>query len=422
MLVCWFDARRSLPLFAAMGFAACGPQLELDSETEARDTESETMSGSGSPMTMTSVGDSSTGGPVPTVREVDIMFVVDNSGSMGAEQAKLATAIGNLVVGLDAAEPPIDYRIAVTTTDNGNPWCQGTLPEAGNFRATSCIERLPDFVFEGAVFEDAFQIACTDICALEELALPEPWVDVQRSLGTTNVPGDVVVDALRCMLPQGINGCGFEQPLESLYKAILRTETEGEANFGFRREGALLAVAIVTDEADCSNNPDHETIFLSEGNRVFWSDPEAPAPTSAVCWNAGVTCSGSGNPYDECVAIDRNEDAMQVEVDAASDAVLYPVIRYTAQLAEQGVYVIAIDGVGPGGVPVYADALGDPAFQQDFGIGPGCEAMDGSAVPPVRIRDVIATVGEATDQFSVCDAGFEAAMNAFANGIVARLP
>ena len=68
-----------------------------------------------------------TGNPV-TEREVDIIFVVDNSGSMGEEQAYLAEGIAGLVDVLDQATPPVDYRIAVTTTDNGNPWCAGGSP------------------------------------------------------------------------------------------------------------------------------------------------------------------------------------------------------------------------------------------------------------------------------------------------------
>ena len=50
---------------------------------------------------------------------VSILLVVDNSGSMGTAQAILTSRITDLVAPLDAAG--IDWRLGVTTTDNGNP-------------------------------------------------------------------------------------------------------------------------------------------------------------------------------------------------------------------------------------------------------------------------------------------------------------
>ncbi|MCA9648610.1 MAG: hypothetical protein H6712_27025 [Myxococcales bacterium] len=404
----------------AMVLVGCGPQIELETvDTGSDATHGDTGLDSS---TTSTIEPETTTGPVPTVRQVDILFVVDNSGSMGEEQGKIAASIGNLVGVLDGASPPVDYRIGVTTTDNGNPWCQGTGPEGGALVATSCLGRLSDFVFEGAQVIDATEEACLDVCAIEALGLDTPWIDVQSSTGTTNAPEGAVIDALRCMLPQGINGCGFEQPLESLYKSIQRFDSQAEASYGFHRDGALLAVVIITDEVDCSHNPEHETIFLPDGNRVFWSDPTGPAPTSAVCWNAGVECAGSGNPYDECHSQDLDENGEVVTEGAVDDAVLHPVVRYTAQLAGAGVFVVSIDGVTESGFPVYADALSDPEFQESFGIGPGCESSAGRAVPPVRIRDVVASVSGAENQYSICSSGFEVAMNAIATGILLRLP
>lgn len=54
--------------------------------------------------------------------KVDILFVVDNSGSMYVEQEKMARAFPQLVSGLDIAG--LNYRIGITTTDvtsNVNP-------------------------------------------------------------------------------------------------------------------------------------------------------------------------------------------------------------------------------------------------------------------------------------------------------------
>jgi len=315
----------------------------------------------------------------------------------------------------------------VTTTDNGNPWCQGTGPEAGKLRATSCRARPTEFVFEGAQTIDATQEACYDVCSLEnleELGLTDLWVEVNGTTGTANVPVDMIVETLRCMLPQGIDGCGFEQPLESLWKAWRRSDTPGDPSFGFARPGALPVAVIITDEADCSYNNEWETIFLPDGERVFWSDPTAAAPSSAVCWNAGVTCFGS-ETYDDCISVDLDEDGNEVPPEFAADnAVLRPISRYIDAFAERGALVMAINGVGVDGSVSYGDSLEDPDFQRDFGIGPGCESASGRAVPPVRLRETIANV-TGTDgmyQFSICGGDFSPAFSALAAQIIQRLP
>lgn len=357
---------------------------------------------------------SATGDSGSVAREVDIIFVVDNSSSMGEEQGALATAIEELIEVLDGATPPVDYRIAVTTTDDGNPWCVSTEPEEGSFVSLSCLSRAPNFVFNGIETIDAFGIACSDACMLATLDLPEPWVDVQNISGATNVPGDEVVATLQCMLPQGIDGCGYEQPLESMRKAIVRSTTSGNDEFGFRRTGALLAVAIVTDEEDCSYNDNYESIFLPEGNRAFWSDPDAVTPTSAVCWNAGVSCSGT-----DCVTADF--DVNGNEISDPDAAVLWPMSRYVDLLESEGSYVVALDGVSSDSSVTYQEAA-DPDFQRSYGIGPGCESSAGPAVPPVRIREVVGTISGPLNEFSICAADFGPALTEFGNGILMRLP
>src|SRR5690606_3982152 len=128
------------------------------------------------------------------------------------------------------------YRIGVTTTDNGNPWCNATTPEAGALVMSSCRTRLGDFVFDTV---DAQDLACNDICSLDEDALeiiptateydaeptPRPWLE--RIEGHKNIPATTsTVEAFQCFGPQGINGCGFESPLESMSLALARFEAE----------------------------------------------------------------------------------------------------------------------------------------------------------------------------------------------------
>ena len=268
-------------------------------------------------------GDTGTTDPGPAMTDqVDILFVIDNSGSMGEEQGNLATSAVQLVTALGGAN--LDLHIGVTTTDNGNPWCDGTTPEAGDLRMSSCRSRQAEFVFQGAVMMDAISIACLDICETDSLEVlptpgingsvaPRPWLELTD--GNVNVANADFGEALRCMLPQGINGCGFEQPLESMYKAVLRSQNDQENAFGFFRAGALPVVIIVSDEADCSNNNDQQTIFLPEGDRTFWSLPDEGAPTSAVCWNAGVQCEGG-----QCTSVNLDPQGQRDQRGQRGDA------------------------------------------------------------------------------------------------------
>jgi hypothetical protein len=435
-----------------LGFisAACGPQVEGGGSSSGPET-ADDPSGPDDATTPGTIDD--TGGDDPNgiqlvdQRAVDIMFVVDNSGTMGEEQGLLAAAIGVLVDDLDAAG--IDYRVGVTTTDNGNPWCASTGPEAGKFVGTSCRQRTGEFVFSGNPPADATAIACTDRCTHEDLGIvptateydpnpaPRPWIE--SSGGVANLADATVTEALACLLPQGIAGCGFEAHLESMYKALLRTEKAEETQYGFMRAGAVLAVVFMSDEADCSYSSDWDSIFLpaTEGGNpdVFWEDPSASSPTSAVCWNAGVACTGGPGVYDECHA--ENYDVTGSAGATEDQAVLHPLSRYIDFVQEvedfkreftpgQEVLVHGITGVPVGYESgqadiVYADGQGTE--QIDFGIGAGCVnnavVPPGVARPPVREREFAEAfeVGGQRNLHSICADDFSPALAAIGASI-----
>jgi hypothetical protein len=304
----------------------------------------------------------------------------------------------------------------VTTTDNGNPWCPNgtTTPEAGKFVMSSCRQRLGDFLWSDSV---DVQYICTDTCQYDTITVnptptawdpnpvPRPWIE--RTDGTPNV-AEPIDEVLSCVIPQGVNGCGFEQQLESAYLAIARAGNQSEANYGFFEDGRLPVLVFLTDETDCSYNKDWEDIFMQDGNKVFWSDPSASFPTSAVCWNAGVECTGDPSAYDTCEP--ENKDVFGNVGASDPDAVLHPLARYTERFEALGAIVFAIVGVDEEGNAFYADVTNtDPEFQNSFGIGPGCVAQDGAtAVPPVRERVVAETndpIG-GSKLYSVCASNY----------------
>jgi hypothetical protein len=370
-------------------------------------------------------------------RDVDILFVIDNSSSMAAEQANLAANFSAFIRVLESADVRANYRIGVTTTDNGHPCCADTTPEGGNLVLSSCKSRLDDFVIDGL---DVRDLACNDICSLDAAELeiqptttdrdpepaPRPWLE--RIDGVKNLPiGTDMADAFACFAPQGIDGCGWESQLESMYLALARAREPTEPSYGFLRPHAMLAVVIVTDEVDCSYDKDWAAIFSADGNRKFWSDPEAEFPTSAVCWNAGVQCVGDPGHYDDCYPVD-----LDIEGNPAGpeQAVLHPIARYRDRLQqieadkkawnpEAEVMLALIGGVGPDGSLVYAEA-GDPEFQDQYGIGPGCTGPSGeSALPPVRIRALVDEVSPG-NLHSICAPDYTGALEAIADEIRSR--
>lgn len=313
---------------------------------------------------------------------------------------------------------------------------------------SSCLTRLNDFYFSGT--DTDAETACTDLCALESIeiqptttsedpgATPRPWLE--SGSGGTNLPSGVTAtEALQCFLPQGINGCGFESTLESMWKSLSLTDSTNNDEFGFMRQGAVLSVVAVTDEADCSFNRElQNTVFGEEGvgNQVFWSLPDLQeAPTSAVCWNAGVSCDFSAGS-DQCVPIDKDVDGNPTSDPGAS--ALYSMSKYTDLLQQIEADKKLLDPsqevlfAGIVGVPETFHAAptlnympgpnaDDPtSYQANFGIGPGCTSQVTEAVPPVRLRalaDAFQSEAGSPSLFSVCSNDYGPALDAIGREI-----
>jgi hypothetical protein len=384
-------------------------------------------------------------------RKVDVLLILDNSGSMGEEQANLAANFGPFIEKLEAAGA--DYRIGITTTDIGGKGCAGG-PAGGTLHLSSCLDRPQDFVWHT---EDQFEAACVAHCEYDDAALTirptelepggeavaRPWI--QSYSGVSNLPGGVdPLAAFQCVAPQGISGCGWESPLEAMARALDNMQNTARPEYGFLRSDALLAVLIVTDEADCSAAPGMGPALFDAD--TFWHEG-MNWPTSAVCWNAGVACSGS-SPFDDCW--DVNRDASGDETDDPAQAVLRPVAHYVealeavaaSKLDGREVLVSIIAGVpegyGSGEAEIlYADVEHtpfdeDPEFQELFGIGAGCQSeIDGvlqTAVPPVRLKtfaEAFVSAGlkpGARNLYSVCAADYTPAILDIVAGIEVELP
>ena len=368
---------------------------------------------------------------IAPLRNVDILFVIDNSGSMAAEQATLAANLAPLVEILEREDVAADYRIAVTTTDVDDRACTATGPEDGRFIDTSCRQRLDDFLTLPGFSdpEDARDSACNDICpeSLTELGIlpsridrnpdeePRPWIE--NILGRTNLPEGVsTAQAFACMGPQGINGCGLEAPLRAMERALIRSDRNSEDEYGFLRDDAILLVVFVTDEADCSAAGAMPDQIKMEGN--------------TGCWDAGVSCTENADGSLDCVSANHDLDGNAVDGD---EAVLRPVEDYVAFLQaieedkreatgldEVGVMVSLVAGVPTEFPDVPVSYTRDTEFVEEYGIDAGCISSFGSAAPPVRLLEFAEAFApeEGSNVSSVCASSYSPALDAVARRLI----
>lgn len=313
-----------------------------------------------------------------TCTMLDLLLVVDDSGTMGEEQLALARSLPRLVDELEALYDhdgdPLwhNVNVMVTTTDFGHPLCTpfqkpGYEPRQGAPVSGGCNSRIERFTGLDPMDPVVFEQACTEGCPVD-IAPSEHFIHFDEY--GSNVPGDDVRGALACVVPQGIDGCGYESPLETMLRAIDEDacwnrpdqphcdDTEwADAERGFLREGATLAVVVVTDELDCSVQvPDGYSYFTDEP--IHWNTNPSTGvaqASSAVCFNAGVSCTdadGDGT-YESCTASDHG--------------VLHPVERYVSYLeylVEQGKDVVMLGIVG---VPEVVGHQPDPPYAPTVG-------------------------------------------------------
>lgn len=192
---------------------------------------------------------------VPGTVSTDILFVVDDSGSMNGEQAELASNLGAFIDQLLGSAVRLDLQVGVTNTSvswfstasgtdgrttyaagpmSGDPYPQGSL--------VAVLD--PAGVVTGGLF--AFDPAVYG-------TLRGGWGG-ERVLSTAQLATADLTRMFKANVRQGIRGSGKEQPLRALRLALDKaTRADGE-NFGFLRAGARLAIVVITDEDDCSES------------------------------------------------------------------------------------------------------------------------------------------------------------------------
>jgi hypothetical protein len=194
---------------------------------------------------------------------VDILFVIDNSGSMAEEQAQLEVTFRRFIQVLTTVQGGLpSIHIGVVTSDMG-AMGGATFDSCRGFGEAGKLRPLPN----GQAF-------------IEDLRGPT------RGQRVTNYSGTLEA-AFAGIVKPGTGGCDMEAHLMSMRRAL----DANELNRGFLRKDAYLAVIIVADEDDCSIRDDG-----SAGSAYFAQAGLHQVGTSLSCFRSSTSCDGPTDP------------------------------------------------------------------------------------------------------------------------------
>ncbi len=211
--------------------------------------------------------------PATPNRDLDLLFVIDDSAGMIEAQQNLRNGLPSFLERLEAAPGGLpNLHLGVVTTDMGTKASGSPTPGAaiGQLGQGGCAAtgRGGELQTSMATLTDRFLI------------------DVEQAGGgrARNYAG-TLAEVLGQMTAAGAGGCGFEQPLAAMRAAL----DNHPSNAGFLRPEAMLGVIFLVDEDDCSAKS--TTLFGPES-------PALGALDSFRCTRFGVTCQQGGPTSD----------------------------------------------------------------------------------------------------------------------------
>ena len=275
---------------------------------------------------------------VATARELDILYVLDNSSDNGRYDA-MAAQLDDLRARLSDVDGELpSLHVGVVTTDLG---ARGTDDAAPGPAVGGC-----------AGDGDAGQLKAM----IEDLRGPD-------GTRVRNFAGDSLEDELaRVTNPGPGSGCEFEQPLEAMRRAL-----DPATNPGFVRDGAMLQVVFLTNEDDCSLKT---AAMLDPAN-------EALGPLSSFrCTEQGVVCDQPDPRRPGLKTNCRPREGSPFMVDVSA----YEAFLLEAKPSRKDVIVSAVVGAN---APFRVRDIGVPT------LAPSCEGPAGTAKPAVRLGSLV---------------------------------
>ena len=346
---------------------------------------------------------------VPPPENVDILLMIDNSGGMREDQASLIGEFPRLIDVLSRGDRSCDgwgqcqgvtsfpavesLHIGVVSSDMGT----------GGYNIMGCGtgDRGFDFGDDGVLRTAGDAVSgCEPSYPTFVSFTPGAGVEVGRA-----------AEQISCVA-QLSWGCGFEQPLEAVLKAVTPSTSDitflhgstGHAdgsNRGFLRDAgeSLLAVVLLTNEDDCSvADPD---LFNPASSQY----PHTQSQLNLLCFNYSARAAHPIQRYVEGLLATRSRPEL---------------------MSFAAITGIPVDAEGRG----YDEILSDPRMvpqidpAQPSILRPSCEGSSGYAFPPVRIvrtAQSLDAAGAHTSVHSICQDDFGPAMDAIIDQIADAL-
>ncbi|HTJ42377.1 MAG TPA: vWA domain-containing protein [Kofleriaceae bacterium] len=363
--------------FSAAALAACSHPHELADASPPIDGH---MIDGGTRSVVTEI-------PLALDRNLDLLFVIDNSGSMKEEQQNLVANFPKLVNVLSSIPGGLpDVHIGVVSSNLGvGNWAFQQCPVGGD---AGHLLQGPDGTHCASLDPNAKFIS-----------------DVASGQTRTKNYTGALEDTFSCMAQLGTSGCGLESHLESMKVALDPATT---FNAGFLRPEAYLGVVFVGDEDDCS----------ASDVSVFDPSDTTKGGINFRCTEYGVTCDGDQDPLHMQTEGDRTNCAPRED-----STYLYHVDRYIGflrGLKTDPSHVVVADIGGPSkpvsiGPDTYENMPTVPALQAS------CQSTGGYAFPAVRRAAVVNAFGVRGSTSSICNPDLSDAMTVIAQQMKSAL-
>lgn len=285
--------------------------------------------------------------PVDVNRDIDMLFLIDNSGSMLEEQTSLAANFPEFIRVLQNIEGGLpNIHLGVISTDMGaGPWVETGCSANGD---------------NGGLRTNA-------TCGVNNAYIED--LEDPNGGRITNYSG-TLEETFSCMARLGTTGCGFEQPLKAMQKAL---DGSNPANNGFLRENAYLAIVFVTDEDDCSVTDNN----MFDTTQTDINSDLGPL-SSFRCFEFGVTCDDDSAP---------RAPGQRLDCAPRTDS------RYMTQINEHVEFLKGLKNdpnqvivAGIIGDPAPVTVTTDPEKNNIPVLAPSCVSPSGEAAPGVRLQ------------------------------------
>ncbi|HRC55631.1 MAG TPA: VWA domain-containing protein [Kofleriaceae bacterium] len=206
--------------------------------------------------------------PVTVNRDLDLLFVIDNSGSMGEEQDSLKANFPKFINVLNTIQGGLpNAHIAVVNSD------MGTLggPRQGTPGDSGCDGNGDDGVMRA--LETRFTNGMANVRYISDIKDDATGNRIQNYTGS-------LAEVFSEQAAVKNKGCGYEMHLNAMRRAL-----DNPANAGFLRPNAYLAVIIIADEDDCS--------LKTGAGQGFFSQGDIANVQSFRCFSSSTTCDGN---------------------------------------------------------------------------------------------------------------------------------